>query len=65
MLASSLAALDVLRHLGGFGEPASLNRRVGVWTHDLTLDEQVVERAYDCPTCAGVRPPVNRLRGVR
>ena len=65
MLASSLAALDVLRHLGGFGEPTSLNRRVGVWTHDLTLDEQVAERAADCPTCAGVRPTGNRLRGVR
>jgi bacteriocin biosynthesis cyclodehydratase domain-containing protein len=65
MLASSLAALDVLRHLGGFGEPASLNRRMGVWTHDLALDEQVAERAPGCPTCAGVRPAANRLRGVR
>ncbi|WP_026123018.1 TOMM precursor leader peptide-binding protein [Nocardiopsis halotolerans] len=52
MLASSLAALDVLRHLGGFGTPASLNRRVGVWSHDLTLDQQAAERAPACPTCA-------------
>lgn len=52
MLASSLAALDVLRHLGGFGTPASLNRRVGVWSHDLTLDQQAAERDPACPTCA-------------
>ncbi|WP_160050166.1 MULTISPECIES: TOMM precursor leader peptide-binding protein [unclassified Nocardiopsis] len=52
MLASSLAALDVLRHLGGFGTPASLNRRVGVWSHDLTLDQQAAERDPTCPTCA-------------
>ncbi|MFI6576368.1 HesA/MoeB/ThiF family protein [Nocardiopsis sp. NPDC050513] len=65
MLASSLAALDVLRHLGGFGEPASLNRRMGVWTHELALDEQPVERSPDCTACAGVRPAVHRLRGAR
>lgn len=54
MLASSLAALDALRHLGGFGTPASLNRRVGVWSHDLALDQQAAERDPDCATCAGV-----------
>jgi bacteriocin biosynthesis cyclodehydratase domain-containing protein len=52
MLASSLAALDVLRHLGGFGTPASLNRRVGVWSHDLAFDQQAAERDPDCVTCS-------------
>lgn len=35
---AELAALDVLRHLEGFGTPASLKRRVGVWSHDPALD---------------------------
>lgn len=56
MLASSLAALDALRHLGGFGTPASLNRRVGVWSHDLTLDQQAAERDPACATCADAVP---------
>ncbi|MFL1381508.1 TOMM precursor leader peptide-binding protein [Nocardiopsis protaetiae] len=56
MLASSLAALDALRYLGGFGTPAALNRRVGVWSHDLSLDEQKAERDPTCPTCAELVP---------
>lgn len=60
MLASSLAALDVLRHLGGFGTPASLNRRMGVWSHDLALDQQDARRDPDCPTCAEAALPSSR-----
>ncbi|MFY7070091.1 TOMM precursor leader peptide-binding protein [Nocardiopsis changdeensis] len=56
MLASSLAALDVFRYLGGFGVPASLDRRVGVWSHDLSLDEQDTDRDPACPTCADAVP---------
>ncbi|MFD6095258.1 HesA/MoeB/ThiF family protein [Nocardiopsis flavescens] len=62
MLASSLAALDVLRYLGGFGPPSSLNRRVGVWSHDLTLDEQGAERDPACPTCADAVPLCEGVR---
>ncbi|MEU0237528.1 ThiF family adenylyltransferase [Nocardiopsis sp. NPDC006198] len=56
MLASSLAALDVLRYLGGFGAPAALNRRMGVWSHDLSLDGQGAERDPACTTCAEAVP---------
>jgi len=56
MLASSLAALDVLRYLGGFGVAASANRRLGVWSHDLALDGQPADRDPRCPTCSHVRP---------
>lgn len=65
MLASSLASMDVLRHLGGFGVPASRNRRMGVWTHDLTLDRQTSERNPDCPTCANIRPVTHQSQGAR
>ncbi|GAA1467135.1 ThiF family adenylyltransferase [Nocardiopsis exhalans] len=65
MLASSLAALDALRHLGGFGVPASRNRRMGVWTHDLALDRQSAERDPACTTCSDVRPSTPRLQGAR
>ncbi|MFL1431605.1 MULTISPECIES: TOMM precursor leader peptide-binding protein [unclassified Nocardiopsis] len=62
MLASSLAALDALRYLGGFGTPAALNRRVGVWSHDLSLDEQKAERDPVCPTCAEAVPVCEGVR---
>lgn len=65
MLASSLASLDVLRHLGGFGVPASRNRRMGVWTHDLALDTQSAERDPGCPTCASIRPVTQEPQGAR
>lgn len=62
MPASSLAALDALRHLGGFGIPASLNRRVGVWSHDLELDRQTAQRDPDCAICAAPSPSPERVR---
>lgn len=57
MLAASLASLDVLKHLGGFGVPQSLNRRVGVWTHELRLDQQEAGPNSDCPTCGSRQRP--------
>lgn len=51
MLSASLASSDVLKHLGGFGVPQSLNRRIGVWTHELYLDQQTCNRNPACPTC--------------
>lgn len=56
MLSASLAGLDVLKHLGGFGTPQSLNRRVGVWTHDLRLDQQESGLNPECPTCGTLQP---------
>jgi bacteriocin biosynthesis cyclodehydratase domain-containing protein len=64
MLASSLAALDVLRHLGGFGVPAALNRRMGVWSHEVSVQEQPADRDPHCPTCADIRPAAPRRQGA-
>lgn len=60
MLSASLASLDVLKHLGGFGVPRSLNRRVGVWTHDLRLDQQECDRNPQCPTCGPLQQTTPR-----
>ena len=64
MLASSLTALDVLRHLGGFEVPASLNRRMGVWSHDLSIQEQSADHDPHCSTRADVHPATPRHQGV-
>lgn len=56
MLAASFAGLDVLKYLGKFGVPQSLNRRVGVWTDDLHLDQQECYRNPECPACGDGEP---------
>ena len=40
MLASSLALLDILKYFGNFGEIATLNKRMGLWTHQLKFESQ-------------------------
>lgn len=52
MLAASLASLDVLKFLGGFGNIHAKERRVGLWTHDLHLEYQNYHRDPGCPVCA-------------
>lgn len=50
-IAVSLACLDVLRHLGRFGEPKSLNHRIGLWTHELRFEYQDFSRNPGCVDC--------------
>ncbi len=52
MLASSLAALDILKFFGGFGQIQSADRRVGVWTHDLRIEFQNCQLNKDCKVCS-------------
>lgn len=51
MMASSFAALDILRFLGKFGEIQSLNTRIGVWSHDLHIEKQDYYLNPQCKTC--------------
>lgn len=54
MLASSMALLDVIKFLGGFGDISSLNKRMGIWTHSLKVDYQDCSKNEDCRICGGV-----------
>jgi molybdopterin/thiamine biosynthesis adenylyltransferase len=56
MLACSFATLDILKFLGGFGEVASINSRVGIWTHNLKFERLDYTRNPDCKVCAGKLP---------
>jgi hypothetical protein len=51
LLASSLALLDILMFLGGYGTVKSLNRRIGLWTHDLHFETQDCRPNVDCRVC--------------
>lgn len=51
MASAALATLDVIKFLGAFGEIQSLNRRVGIWTHDLRLEFQSCEQNTNCKVC--------------
>jgi molybdopterin/thiamine biosynthesis adenylyltransferase len=52
MMAASHALIDVLKYLGGFGTIASLNKRIGIWTHNLTIEYQDCSKNKECKTCS-------------
>lgn len=51
MIAASCATLDILKFLGGFGKIHSLNKRIGLWTHDLHFEEQDFSLNPQCSVC--------------
>lgn len=38
-------------YLGGYGSIKSLNKRIGLWTHDLRFEIQDCRRNPDCRIC--------------
>lgn len=52
MLASSLASIDIMRFLGGYGQIRSLNKRIGLWASDLHFEEQDYSKSPTCKTCS-------------
>lgn len=51
MIASSFAALDILKFFGNFGEIQSLNTRIGIWSHDLHIEKQDYKLNSSCEIC--------------
>lgn len=51
MMATSFASMDVLKYLGGFGEIQSLNKRIGLWTHNLKIESQDFSKNHNCKRC--------------
>lgn len=51
LLASSLALMDILMYLGDYGSIKSLNKRIGLWTHDLHFEIQDCQRNPNCQAC--------------
>ncbi|MGE0172139.1 MAG: TOMM precursor leader peptide-binding protein [Oligoflexales bacterium] len=51
MMAASHALIDILKYLGGFGQITSLNKRLGIWTHDLRFDSQPCQLNPSCSVC--------------
>ena len=51
MMASSFAAMDILKYLGGVGKVESLNKRIGIWTNDLRIEEQNYAKNPKCKVC--------------
>lgn len=55
MMASSFAALDILKYLGNFGQIHSLNTRIGIWTHDLHIEKQDYSLNPACKLCGSLQ----------
>lgn len=52
LLAASAATLDIIKFLGDFGTIQSLNKRIGIWTHDLKIEYQYYQSKPGCKLCA-------------
>nr|NMN93193.1 molybdopterin/thiamine biosynthesis adenylyltransferase [Brenneria salicis ATCC 15712 = DSM 30166]RBP64054.1 molybdopterin/thiamine biosynthesis adenylyltransferase [Brenneria salicis ATCC 15712 = DSM 30166]RLM31152.1 methylcrotonoyl-CoA carboxylase [Brenneria salicis ATCC 15712 = DSM 30166] len=50
-LSAAMCANDALKFLGDFGEPLSLNRRVGIWSSELFSEERLLEKNPCCKIC--------------
>lgn len=55
MMASSFAALDILKFLGNFGQIQSLNTRIGIWSHDLHIEKQDYSLNPSCEVCGSLQ----------
>lgn len=55
MMASSFAALDILKFLGNFGQIQSLNTRIGIWSHDLHIEKQDYSINPLCDICGSLQ----------
>ena len=55
MMASSFAALDILKFLGNFGQIQSLNTRIGIWSHDLHIEKQDYSLNPLCDVCGSLQ----------
>lgn len=51
MLASSNALMDIIKYLGDFGDIHSINKRIGLWTHNLSIEEQNCSKNPNCKVC--------------
>lgn len=54
MLSSSLASVDVLKFLVNDLRLKSLNKRIGLWTHDMHFEEQDCIKSNSCITCGDI-----------
>lgn len=50
-LSAALCANDVLKFLGGYGQPLSVNRRIGIWSDRLFTEERTLEKNTQCAIC--------------
>jgi molybdopterin/thiamine biosynthesis adenylyltransferase len=55
MLTASLATLDIMKFLLGFGEVRSLNNRIGLWTHNGVFETKASKRNPECTVCSCIK----------
>lgn len=50
-LSASMCANDAIKFLGGYGELLSSNRRIGIWSNRLFIEERSLKRNPLCKIC--------------
>ncbi|MBJ9324953.1 ThiF family adenylyltransferase [Citrobacter freundii] len=50
-IAAALCAGDVIKFIGQYSEPLSLNKRIGVWSDEIKIHYQSMSRSPICSVC--------------
>lgn len=55
MLAAAMGSLNVMKFLGRFGKVNCFNKRVGIWSDQLRIEEQTCTLNPQCKYCASAQ----------
>lgn len=55
MLTASLATLDIIKFLLGFGEVRSSNKKIALWTHSGNFETNESKRNPECTVCSCIK----------
>nr|CAA40809.1 mccB [Escherichia coli] len=50
-VAAALCAADVIKFIGKYSEPLSLNKRIGIWSDEIKIHSQNMGRSPVCSVC--------------
>ena len=54
MLAASSACIDIMKYFLNIDSITSLNKRIGIWTHDFHIETQNCQKNSSCKTCGKI-----------
>lgn len=50
-VAAAMCANDIIKYIGGYASPLSLNKRIGIWSDSIHMEVQRMDRSSLCKIC--------------
>lgn len=54
-ISANFAASEILKFIGGYSTPLSYNKRVGIYSDRLKIEEQIIKKNKECQVCGTVQ----------